>query len=101
MWFESCRSEENGMLFKGQTNKLYSVLLEKFKRQKQHSLPDGPVHLKTLLCTTAKKIVSKRFRSKKKGVRFMWIEHMTFRFVVPEVLLQSDALPTELNPQRI
>ena len=44
---------------------------------------------------------AKRFGSKKNGVRFMWIEHMTFRFVVPEVLLQSDALPTELNPQLI
>ena len=39
-------------------------------------------------------------------MRFMWIEHMTFRLqigdVTPqlpiEVLLQSDALPTELNP---
>ena len=34
-------------------------------------------------------------------MRFMWIEHMTFRSqmnLLIEVLLQSDALPTELNP---
>ncbi|CUM65082.1 uncharacterized protein PRCAT00002704001 [Priceomyces carsonii] len=32
-------------------------------------------------------------------MRFLWIEHRTFRLTVTGVELQSDALPTELKPQ--
>ena len=36
---------------------------------------------------------------KQKALRLMWIEHRTFRYMnYTEVLLQSDALPTELKP---
>ena len=32
-------------------------------------------------------------------MRILWIEHRTSRFQLTEVILQSGALPTELNPQ--
>ena len=42
-----------------------------------------------------------KHHQKRNFLRFMWIEHMTFRYIESNdefKKLQSDALPTELNP---